>query len=185
MHSPSVTRPTGESGLYGPRGWTTNQGVATILQPYLTSIPHPDTSVGAPGFVLPAFATFAEMDAAGAWALQGRLRAENLKDRQNLAPRCDELLRLAVEHPDDVRLHGYAVGPARFDERVTFEGLWVAGFSEFDFEIAGSCHCEREELWEDIRQQYRLRTALAMPDEMWVVEAKTSPGKPGWWLWWD
>ncbi len=175
---------TGE-GLYGERGWTTKRAIANLLAPYQSNSLGRSHTPQSETKELPSFSTFSGLGAVAAEQLRHNLTAANLKDRQNLGPRCDELLDIAVDNPNEIRLHGYAVGPARYDERVTIEGLWVAGFSEYEIDLAHGEECDCEDLWDTISEYYGIVTALAPPDEIWPMSGPFEPWQSGWWLWWD
>ncbi|MDO5721258.1 MAG: hypothetical protein Q4P06_01775 [Actinomycetaceae bacterium] len=173
---------TPPEGIYGPRGWTTKRAIGSIIQPYVTSLEVPADE---PLLEIPSFLVFAGMGAAAAERLLSNLTRPNLRDRQNLGPRCDELLKIAVANPINVRLHGYAVGPSRHDERLTIEGLWVAGYDEYQVNADHDDSCDCEILWDAISSDLGISTAFCEPDEIWPMFPMWEPYRMGWWLWWD
>ena len=199
--------PTGEVGtlaereLYGPRGWSVRAGVWEVLAPFTMPryVPwtawedageQPDGPGGAepPAAVLAGSPTrdhvsWAGLDGAAAEDLLGRLPPGQLLDRQNDAPELAAMLGAAAEHPGLVEVHGYAIGPQRWDERVSAEGLVVYAFADVVVSPHHAPGCRCGELWELVADVLDLDGAL--PDELHRIRPPWAPDREGWWLWWD
>lgn len=157
------------------RGWLLDCGVAALIEPFLTWRPSD------PGDL----ARFAGLDGETAAALLDVLPPVELDDRQNDGPTLGTLLRAAAAHPDEVELHGYLVGPARVDERLTAEGLYayVAPDLEISADHGPGCGCE--ELWRAVRRDLGVDDAIRMPDVITPRLNPWRPYEPCWSLWWD
>lgn len=166
------------------RGWLLDAGVADILEPFaeLARGPRDLTRI-------------AGLDDGAARALLARLPPEALTDRQNDAPTLRDLLMVIAAHPGVVTGIGYVVGPDRWDEGLTLEGLLIGdpellGFApdvlpghmpsavrtlgERDQEqyhahrrgcVQGSI---RRQQWYAARHRYGIAGALAQPTEIEV-----------------
>ena len=108
-----------------------------------------------------------------------------LDDRQNDAPTLGALLGSAAAHPDDVELHGYLVGPARTDERLTAEGLYAYGGPDVDVTPDHHPGCECARLWAWVQQELGVDDAVRMPDEIRRTLNPWRPYEPCWSFWWD
>lgn len=156
------------------RGWLLRAGVPDVVQPFLTRTPVDDADLAA----------YAGLDGTAAAVLLDRLTDAQLADRQNDAPTLGALLRAAVEHPDDVEVHGYLVGPARRDERLTAEGIDVYGLPDLDITPGHHAGCECDEL-AALVEELGVRGATWPPD---TVVQRVNPWRPNetcWHLWWD
>lgn len=165
----------GDNGLYGPQGWTVAAGVWPILtHGKLTESPTRD------------YIPFTHLGPTQASALLSLLPAEQLEDRQNLAPTLGCLLRACVQAEGSVELYGYGIGPQRSDERISAEAMWIADDDLREWEIfedhVPGCHCH--EIWHTVRDRYHL-DAQCIPDEIRVMERHQGNGQWGTWLWWD
>lgn len=181
-------------GVYGMRGWTTRKQIRRILQPFMDARMRTDS----PSEALHSFQTYRDLDARGAQLLLSTLPLANLSERQNLAPTCEAMLKACAVGRGAVRVSGYAVGPARTDERVTVDGLIYQSDAEcilctypssaVENPQKGSKGCAH--LWRRFRSELQLQSALDSPDEFQRVRLETV-GRPGtsqknaWWLWWD
>ena len=157
------------------RGWLLRADVPDVVQPFLTHSPDDDADL----------ARYAGLDAAAAADLLDRLTPIQLEDRQNDGPTLGTLLRAAVAHPDDVEVHGYLIGPARRDERITAEGVDIYG--ALDLDITPGHHADRQcrELWELVQHELGIDDARCRPDE---ITPRINPWRPNeqcWSLWWD
>ena len=157
------------------RGWLLRADVPDVVQPFLTHSPDDDTDL----------ARYAGLDATAAAMLLDRLTPIQLEDRQNDGPTLGTLLRAAVAHPDDVEVHGYLIGPARRDERITAEGVDIYG--ALDLDITPGHHADRQcrELWELVQNELGIDDARCRPDE---ITPRINPWRPNeqcWSLWWD
>jgi len=157
------------------RGWLLRADVPDVVQPFLTHSPDDDTDL----------ARYAGLDATAAAMLLDRLTPIQLEDRQNDGPTLGTLLRAAVAHPDDVEVHGYLIGPARRDERITAEGVDIYG--ALDLDITPGHHADRQcrELWELVQHELGIDDARCRPDE---ITPRINPWRPNeqcWSLWWD
>ena len=157
------------------RGWLLRAGVPDIVQPFLTHSPDDDADL----------ARYAGLDATAAAMLLDRLTPIQLEDRQNDGPTLGTLLRAAVAHPDDVEVHGYLIGPARRDERITAEGVDIYG--TLDLDITPGHHADRQcrELWELVQHELGIDDARCRPDEITPRINPWRPNEPCWSLWWD
>lgn len=172
--------------LYGPAGWTRAIGAAALLLPG-----RPTTT--------PSFARFDGLDADKAAILLKRLPTDALTDRQNVAPTLERLLKACVDHPDEITLAGYLIGPTRHDERISVDMVavrspWlqskaispdsqgpVTTLPSFWRTLPG--HLARADLWERTRDYLDLGEADA-PDELEYFMPMTGTSG-GWWMWWD
>ena len=107
-----------------------------------------------------------------------------LKDRQNRAPDLGSLLRACAASEGDIRLQGYLIGPARSDERLSVDGIFIAqderGPWRVDTFHTAACQCQG--LWGYLQGELGLDGA--MPDEI-IWHEMDATGAQGWWLWWD
>ncbi len=150
------------TALDDERGWLVTQGVARLVEPFVTHLPDDDADL----------ARYAGLDASAAGELLGLLTPEQLADRQNDAPTLGALLRAATDHPDDVEVHGYLVGPARTDERITAEGVDLYGLHDL------------EPVWA-VAQTLGITGARREPDAVVARVNPWRPYEPCWRLWWD
>ncbi len=152
--------------LHEERGWLVTRRVVDVVEPYVTSLPDDDADL----------ARYAGLDAEAAADLLTLLTPGQLDDRQNDAPALGALLRAALAHPDDVEVHGYLVGPARTDERISAEGVDLYGVPFAD--------TSDEAVW-------AAALALGLDDARRPPDATTRhlnpwrPYEPCWRLWWD
>lgn len=157
------------------RGWLLDTGVVDLIEPFRTTGPDHAGDL----------ARFAGLDGETAAALLRVIHPVDLDDRQNDAPTLATLLRSAVEHPDEVEVHGYLVGPARVDERVTATGLCAYVAPDLDITPGHHLGCECERLWEVVRRDLGVDDAVRMPDG---IERALNPWRPYeqcWVLSWD
>ena len=161
--------------LGSPRGWLLDTGVVDLVEPFLTWRPADDGDV----------ARWAGLDGETARALLEVLPAVHLDDRQNDAPTLGTLLRAAAEHPDEVELQGYLVGPARVDERLTAEGLFAYVAPDLDITAGHHLGCECERLWTIVRRDLGVDDAVRLPDSISACVNPWRPYEPCWSLWWD
>jgi hypothetical protein len=162
-----------EAWLYGAPGWTHEAGVEEVVAPFLEgrSARFRD------------FARFSALGEQAARDLLVRLPEENLGDRQNLGPRCREALRAAVAHPGEVLLFGYLVSPPRWDERLTIDGMLVAGGAAPPARAASAGPIR---IWRDVRGRLGLGADTGEPDELMRMPLPgDADGRIGWWMWWD
>ena len=107
-----------------------------------------------------------------------------LKDRQNRAPDLGSLLRACAASEGDIWLQGYLIGPARSDERLSVDGIFIAqderGPWRVDTFHTAACQCQG--LWGYLQGELGLDGA--MPDEI-IWHEMDATGAQGWWLWWD
>ncbi|EEH63474.1 hypothetical protein HMPREF0044_1398 [Gleimia coleocanis DSM 15436] len=170
------------AGMYATRGWTTQRGINRLILPYLSDRLWGWLEAEEP-YAKP-FADYEAFEGVGAKPaaqLLDRLPVGNLSDRQNNSPQCVELLELAVNHPTEIELFGYAIGPGRFDERITIEGFIYYEQNPTLNENSDG----HPNLWEVITNKLEIRTHLAPPDDLHLTRAHWNPCKVGWWAWWD
>ncbi|MDM8085267.1 hypothetical protein QUV83_10870 [Cellulomonas cellasea] len=181
-------------GELGPRGWTL--AVADVLAPFATSehVPwayHDYRPLGSRRTVHEVngddgLVRFAGLGAEGAHQLLSQLTETQLATTQRDSPTLGAALRSAVAHPGVVEVHGHAVGPARGDERITAEGVFLYALP--DLHVPGWPHdgaCDCTTLWESARDGYGLDDAHGMPQEL---QRRVNPWRPGehcWQLTWD
>ena len=156
------------------RGWLLRTGVPDVVQPFLTRTPTDDADLAA----------YAGLDAAAAAVLLSRLTDAQLADRQNAAPTLGTLLRAAAEHPEDIEVHGYLVGPARRDERLTAEGIDIYGLPDLDITAGHHAGCECDLLF-TLVQELGVAYAEWPPDSMALHVNPWRPNETCWRLWWD
>lgn len=162
-------------GHTGPRGWTVTSGVTEVVEPFITYRPTgPDDLAYFHGLVADAAAR-----------LLGRLSDVQLADRQNDAPTLGTLLRSAVAHPGVIEVHGYLVGPARTDERITAEGIYVYDRPELTVTPDHQPGCQCAELWEYIQLDLGVNDARWMPNEIRARVNAWRPDEECWSLWWE
>jgi hypothetical protein len=165
----------GRVGFRGSRGWLVASGVADVVAPFVTHLPSDDGDL----------ARFAGLDAPAAADLLERLTSDQLSDRQNDAPTLGNMLRAAVAHPSQIELHGYLVGPARDDERITAEGVYVYGASDLAITARHDPGRLCEDLWAVVQRDLAVDDARAFPDEIIWRLNRWRPEEPCWSLWWD
>lgn len=165
----------GETGLFGPRGWTARCGVVDLLAPFLETWRGPGVD----------FARFGGLGEDEARALVEVLPRANLADRQNDAPRVSTLLEAACGAGGEVEVYGYLVGAARWDERVSLDAVVLPGAPGSREEGESMTWGEgRGGLWERLSARFRLADGASPPDELvWMPRGATQG--PAWWLWWD
>lgn len=176
---------TAPAGYYGTRGWTTERKIGQLLKPYLL----PDSSEQDNAFengtqVLSSYERFSGISTEVAVKLLEILPLRNLSDRQNFSPTCEQMLQAKVNHPEAVELIGYAVGPQRADERVTFEGMIFTTPNDYHWEPYHNDSCQCTEVWADAQKSLNLSSALDRPDEVIKLADNGSEGYQ-WRLWWD
>lgn len=157
------------------RGWLVTTGVAQLIEPFVTARPRDDADL----------ARFAGLTGAAASAILGRLDARRLADRQNAAPSLGALLRAAAAHPDDLEVHGYLVGPARTDERISAEGVDVYALPLLDVRPDHGDGCQCELLWHLVADLLDADADAALPDSISRRTNPWRPNEPCWRLWWD
>ncbi len=163
-----------EPGHSGPRGWTVTSGVTDIVGPFVTVLPNGPDSL----------AYFHGLGAEPAARLLEVLTDVQLADRQDDAPTLGTLLRAAVAHPGVIEAHGYLVGPARTDERITAEGIYVYDRPELVVSPDHQPGCQCAELWEYIQLDLGVDDARWMPDEIRPRVNAWRPQEQCWSLWW-
>lgn len=159
----------------GPRGWTVTSGVSDVVGPYVSHLPLDDGDL----------ARFRGLGASAAQALLERLTPTQLSDRQNDAPTLGSMLRAAVQHPGQVEVHGYLVGPARGDERITAEGVWLYAAPDLEISPRHDPGCQCDELWAIAQRDFGLDDAWRAPHELDRRLSPHRPAEPCWSLWWD
>jgi hypothetical protein len=157
------------------RGWLLRAGIPDIVQPFLTHLPADALDL----------AQYAGLDGAAAAALLKRLGPVQLLDRQNQAPSIGTVLRAAANHPDDVEVHGYLVGPGRPDERITAEGVDVYGAEDLMIAPDHPRGCECRLLWQMVAEEFGIDDAVSGPHEITAHVNPWRPNEPCWRLWWD
>ncbi|EPD30368.1 hypothetical protein [Gleimia europaea] len=162
------------------RGWTTEIGIKRILEPYMACMDSNQADEE-----LESFTPFHGLGAPAAQTLLKLLPSQQLQGRQNYGPTTLQLLEAATTHPGEVELVGYAIGPARPDERVSIEGFVYYGAPDFHVEPFHELTCECDALWEHLEQKLVLDSALDRPDEIRKIRPSWNPGREGWWVWWD
>jgi hypothetical protein len=164
-----------ETDLGDERGWLLSSGAARAVEPFLTALPADDADL----------ARYAGLSGPAAARLLGALAPHQLDDRQNDAPTLSAMLRAAVAHPEGVEVHGYLVGPARRDERVTAEGVDVYGLHFLDVRSEHDPDCQCELLWDAVVDQLGIADAVTGPHEITLRINPWRPNEPCWRLWWD
>lgn len=162
-------------GHTGPRGWTVASGATDVVGPHVTYLPTGPEDL----------AYFHGLGAGSAEKLLARLSEVQLADRQGDAPSLGNLLRAAVAHPSVIELHGYLVGPARTDERITAEGIYVYDRPELTVSPDHEAGCQCAELWEYTQLDLGVDDARWMPNEIRPRVNAWRPDEPCWSLWWE
>lgn len=158
------------ASLYGARGWTDTTGAAALL-----------AALECGPRLSKDFTRFAGLRAPEALALAQILPEANLHDRQNNGPELAELLDAACRI-EGVELSGYLVGPPRWDERVSVDGLFAPpGIGLPDALPEDALSWAK---WPSVRDFLGLSTCAAPPDEFLPVPTGHAQGC-GWWMWWD
>ncbi len=162
-----------------PPGWLLSTGVADVVEPFITRMPDDGADL----------ARFAGLGATAAAELLRLLPPGELDDRQNWAPTLGTILRSAVAHPGLVEVHGYLVGPARADERLTAEGVVVRAWLDLDVTSTHEDGCQCGVLIDRVRDELGIADDEQPPDEvrpLFEGSAGSAAGTPtGWVLWWD
>ncbi|MDO5729755.1 MAG: hypothetical protein Q4P71_09060 [Actinomycetaceae bacterium] len=171
------------TGCYGPRGWTTARNIKHLLRPFLNRVPCPWLSPDQIcSEVLSEYEPFQGLTGNVVNQLLKVLPQANLDDRQNFAPTCQALLQACANNPDVVELIGYAIGPARRDERISIEGLIYYADTPRELHDGSA---KPEELWQQFKSELNLHNARLNPDELRRVTPTWSQHRRGWLLWWD
>lgn len=167
--------PGGFHHVHGPHthGWLLDDAVPELLEPVL----HPEDDPLEPTF-------FASLDGPLAEALLARLAPARLAHRTNGSPPLRSLLRAAAEHPDDVRLHGYVLGPGRCDERIVAEGAVVRFEADLLVTEQHTPDCECELLWAYAVDELGLGDAVHAPHRIHPLQRADAPGETWWRLLW-
>nr|WP_282921690.1 hypothetical protein [Mobiluncus sp. Marseille-Q7826] len=175
-----IGNPQLDPGIYGPRGWTVLEGVTTLTLPYSDWMwfdmarEYPDVDVEEMVDYLP----YSDGDAWLATQLLKVIPPNALDERQNYAPRVEDLLQLVAQHPAETFFSGYMIGPQRFDERLSIDTIFVSphllGLGPDDEDPHGAyAGLKRFELGED-----------ACPDEVSVFYNRHL-NRQLWRFWWD
>lgn len=184
-----------EPGMYGPRGWTVRAGVWEVVDACrdelrATRIPA-GFGLGPQSLIVDGvpeqdYTPFHDMGPRHARRLIEILPAEQLADRQNLAPTLGTFLAACVRAQGRVRLSGYGIGPQRQDERLSVEGMWVADTDLLDLEVCERHdeQCQCGQIWDLVNGRYHL-DAQGLPDEIGPRRRLWDHGEVGTWLWWD
>ncbi|WP_336707991.1 hypothetical protein [Oerskovia sp. USHLN155] len=167
--------PDGFHHVHGPHthGWLLDDAVPELLEPVL----HPDDDPLEPTF-------FANLDGPLAEALLARLAPTRLAHRSNGSPPLASLLRAAAQHPDDVTLHGFVVGPGRCDERLVAEGAILRFEADLLVTEQHVPDCECELLWAYVVDELGLDDALNAPHRIHRIHRADAPGETWWRLLW-
>lgn len=166
------------AGMYSPRGWTTQRGINRLLKPFLLQ-PQPGRKT------LKDYDPFAGLSGATAHRLLMKLPIKNLTDRQNNAPSCAELLELSTRENQNLELFGYAIGPGRYDERITIEGFIYYGKLAPQIPLLIQNPGQELLLWEALTNRLGLKSYLTPPDEIHYLRPHWNLSQAGWWVWWD
>lgn len=166
--TPSLITPP-HPRLYSSPGWTERLGIDELLAPLLLGGAAGSDSV-----------RFEGLGAEEAQALLEIVPQDALQDRQNNGPRLEELLRLAVLR-EGTALSGYLISPARWDERITVDGLLVPGAPDLPEPLPSDPLVLHK--WPRMRRALGLGTATGDPDELLALPDER--GGMAWWIWWD
>lgn len=172
--STQLIAPSTDTGLFGPRGWTTEKQIHLILgehrRPRVTNETHTTTQPPE----LADYEPVNEIQADTARQLLATLPTANLQDRQNHGPTVQELLELAVKNPAEIQVYGYAIGPSRPDERLSLEGFTYYPTQQTDLDELAH--------WETLANKLDIKSHQAPPDAIHLVGRVN---RPGIWVWWD
>lgn len=168
----------------GEHGWMLEAGLDEVLAPLL----YGDI------FGASSFYRFSSLGSEAATALLRILPSDYLAtERQNDGPTIGTVLRAVVAHPEDLRAHGYVIGPGRCDERITVEGVLMRTEQEFTLcPLYGPplSRCDCEELYRVLADDFGVDDARRHPDELdrWFGYEWSETGYQGanWYrAWWD
>lgn len=168
----------------GGHGWMLEAGLDEVLAPLLYG----------DEFGADAFYRFSSLGSEAASELLRILPPDYLAtERQNDGPTIGTVLRAVAAHPDDLRAHGYVIGPGRCDERITVEGVLVRTAQEYTLcPLYGPqlSRCDCEELARTLAEDFGVDDALRRPDELdrWFGYEWGPDGYEGanWYrAWWD
>jgi len=162
--------------MYGKRGWTLD--VADTIERFTDSRHEPASYLFGSTNGRSGLVRFAGMDAEAVTELAQKMPREAFADRQNNAPTLGTLIAAVNANPGRVELAGYVAGPARDDERVTVDGVYI-----YDDELAKSN--DPGVILRAAKDVYGLRDAHRRPDELSVVDVPWRPGEKAIYLWWD
>lgn len=158
-----------------PRGWTVTHGVTEVVEPFVVRLPENHEGL----------AIYEGLDGDAAADLLDRLPEPALSDRQGDGPSLRRALETAAEHPGLIEVHGYVVGPGRWDERITAEAITVRAWTRLRVIDGHGDQCECPVLLDRVRA-LGLDDALGPPThvepERWPAD---DDGVTGWLLWWD
>lgn len=169
----------------GRHGWMLDSSLDAVLDPIVTGATLSDNS----------FYRFTHLDSQIARSLIERLPAAYLDtERQNDGPTIGTVLRAVVEHPDDLRAHGYVIGPGRCDERITVEGVLLRVDQELHFcspyEQGPRPNCDCERLFALLQNDFGIDDARRPPHELgrwWAGVPENGNTHDDTWyrVWWD
>lgn len=174
---------TTQQGLYGKTGWTVESGVWSTIVKHLSVAE--DYQAPQDASEVPDFVHFEGLKADLAQELLQKLTPENLQDCQNYGPTARSLLQACVDHPEEIELTGYYVGPSRLDERVSIEGFVDYGHQEYEICMPHDLNCQCQTLWNALSKDYKLEGYEDTPDELFRLKPSWNPCRFGWWVWWD
>lgn len=164
-------------GIFGDTGWTTTRGVKKILAANMWD----STNLEEPEFE--GYEQFKGVTGETAQRLLDVMPEENKHVRQNDAPECGELLRLAASWPDTILVDGYVIGSERDDERVSVDCIRFRT-------VQG--HADPKSYWPDASEEgmwYTLKTLLGVRTEQGAPEEVRfdtgSDGRIECTMWWD
>lgn len=166
------------------RGWTVRSGAWDILAPSTGT--YGGRCAVKDGRPTDEHVLLTRIGPAQADALLKALPADALSERHNLGPSLGACLRACAASSGRVLLSGYGISPARPDERITIDTVWVQGE-----DVAGAClggahgpDCQCQEVWETIKDRYNL-DARCVPDEIRHEHRDLVSGPVGVSMWWD
>ncbi|MFD6166966.1 hypothetical protein ACFWFR_17415 [Oerskovia sp. NPDC060287] len=167
--------PDGFHHVHGPHthGWLLDDAVPELLE----GIVQVDDDPLEPSF-------FAHLDAPVAEALLARLAAPLLADRSNGSPTLGTMLRAAVEHPGELTVHGFVLGPGRCDERLVAEGVIVRLEADLLVTEHHAPGCECELLWAYVVDEIGLTGSVHAPHRIRRVQRADAPDETWWQLLW-
>lgn len=162
--------PTPARGLYGNAGWLEDTGIDVFLAPFASAHWYGSD-----------YARFEGIGHREAATLLDSLPQGNLFDRQNRGPSVKEILRLLNRKPT-CQASGYVIRFPRYDERLTFDGLFIP--SSILAPAAAHSSPDTAINWDHTRILLGLSPATGEPDECRLLPMSPM-GHLAYFLWWD
>lgn len=167
--------------FYAQQGWT--QPIIDLLRP-LFWLPWHDTSndiTHRPDGSIRDYIRFQGLTSDHAAQVMTMLPSNAWGDRQNNGPTLITTLNACLASDGDMELSGYVITQARFDERISVDGLMCY----HDDLVEPHMWTSEQRVWEKAVTQMGIVDALAPSDEIAYTHSPVDDQRYGWWLWWD